>query len=106
MNKEEYVANFNLEINNHIARITSKIDNEICEVWKINKNDILEILSFKENLIKYIEDKIEEEKKIQKFLYEKENTKLVEKATTNSAIRTYTDLLERIKNNNYENSKN
>lgn len=62
-----------------------------------------ELYQEKQKLIKYLEDKIKEEKKIQKFLYEKENTKLVEKATTNSAIRTYRDLLERIKNNNYEN---
>lgn len=53
--------------------------------------------SKKQSLKKYLEDKIENERKIQKFLYENKNTKLVEKATTNSVIRTCQEILDKIR---------
>lgn len=53
----------------------------------------------KDNLIKYLEDSIKELKEAQRILYENACTKLVEKATVNSTIRTYQDVLERLKNN-------
>lgn len=51
----------------------------------------------KEELIKYLEQQIENEKKVQKFLYENENTKLVEKAKVNSAIGTYQEILDKVR---------
>lgn len=91
MNKEEYTAKFNLEINDYIARLTSKIDDEICEVWKIDKKDILETLNFKENLIKYIEDKIKD----YKTQFSQING---DYGLLNPVIMAYLDVLERIKN--------
>lgn len=63
---------------------------------------IKEIEQDKDVLIKHLENSIKELKKAQRILYENMNTKLVEKATVNSAIRSYQDILERIKNRNYE----
>lgn len=56
----------------------------------------------KYNLIKYLEDSIKELKKAQRILYENINIKLVEKATVNSSIRSYQDILERLKSGKYE----
>lgn len=55
----------------------------------------------KDKLIKYVEYNLENERKVQKFLYENKNTKLVSKTEVNSAIRVYQDILERLKSGNY-----
>lgn len=100
-NEEKYIAKFNLEINNHIARLTSKIDDEISEVWKIDKKDILEVLNFKENLIEYIEDKINE---LNNIICE-DNMNRISTTYEEAKKTVYLDLLERIrKSNNYEKS--
>ena len=48
----------------------------------------------KQQLISFLEDKIKENQKIQKYLYEKENIKLVEKAKINSCIGVYQEVLD------------
>ena len=48
----------------------------------------------KQQLISFLEDKIKEYQKIQKYLYEKENIKLVEKAKINSYIGVYQEVLD------------
>ena len=47
----------------------------------------------RKQLISFLEDKIKENQKIQKYLYEKENIKLVEKAKINSCIGVYQEVL-------------
>lgn len=62
----------------------------------------IELLEKIENLIKYLENQIENEQKVQKFLYENKNTKLVDKAKVNGKINVYRDILEKVRNGKYE----
>lgn len=87
-----------LMVANARANIILKLDNtSTYESWLIIDTYIEYLENKEQSLIKYLEDKIENERKIQKFLYENKNTKLVEKATTNSAIRTYQEILDKIR---------
>ena len=57
------------------------------------KNQRNKLEDEKQQLISFLEDKIKENQKIQKYLYEKENIKLVEKAKINSCIGVYQEVL-------------
>ncbi len=94
-----YIANFNLEINDNIAKSVSKIDDKICDIWKINKQDIIDVINFKEKLIKYLEEKIKECKNTIELL---EGTNSHRISILQVQIKSYVDLLERVKIDNYE----
>lgn len=112
MNREQYITNISLEIDDNIARLVSKIDDDISEFWRIEKKDILEAIHFKEHLIEYLEDKIEmcdryidtiksdlEELKYTMFAYDKL------KKTINENIKArniYQKILEKVRSGKYE----
>ncbi len=48
----------------------------------------------KQQLISFLEDKIKEYEKLKKYLYEKENTKLVRKATISGCIGAFQEVLD------------
>ncbi len=105
MNKEEYIASYNLEINDNIARMTTKIDDKISEVWKIDKADVLQSLNWKqekENLIKYLEDSMKLCQNDIKKLSENYNVYSFEINDIRARLSTYLEVLERLKSGKYE----
>lgn len=92
MNKNEILYNQLYERTKDFGR--NQFIKEIMRLEREKQNE--------KKLIKYLEDKIKLEKIKQKFLYENENSKLVEKATVNSSIRSYREILERIKSGKYD----
>lgn len=86
MNKEEFIQK--------IKDIKVNVPDE--EFFLEYNKTIYDILDSKENLIKYIEDKIEELQKIKK-----EWTHPIPINNSELLIEHYTDLLERIKNNDW-----
>lgn len=70
--------------------ISENMLNAMKELFKREEQD-------KENLIKWLEDNIKNCKKYQKYLYEKENTKLVDKTYVNGEIGTYQGVLDKFR---------
>lgn len=71
----------------------------------ILETDIAKLKKDKENLIKYIEDKITEIKEFSNFVMNYYSSHPLAKKTIDENLqieKTYQDLLERIKSNNYE----
>lgn len=96
MNREQYIANMSLEIDDNIARLVSKIDDDILEVWKIEKKDILEALKLKnekEQLIEYLENMIN------KSEYEVE---IKGNYAYISWVNAYKDILKKVRSSKYE----
>lgn len=112
MNREQYIANISLEIDDNIARLVSKTDDEISEFWRIEKKDILKAIRFKEHLIEYLEEKIEmcdeyidttksdlEEVKYTMFAYDNLKKTIEENIKTKNI---YQDVLEKVRSGKYE----
>lgn len=97
--EDSYIVNFNLEINESIAKITSEIDDKICDIWKINKQDIIDVINFKEKLIKHLEEKIKECKNTIELL---EGTNSHRISILQVQIKSYEDILERVKSGKYD----
>lgn len=98
MSEEEMteLVSYNLDINENIARLTSEIDDNIMEVWKIDRKDIEEALNFRNNLIKYLEKKIENLKIEFTCTHPTYQFQLEERMIA------YKDILERVRSGKYE----
>ena len=62
-----------------------------------NQIKIEQLQKERQQLISFLEDRIKEYKKWQKCLYEKENTKLLEKATVGGYIGAFKEVLDFVK---------
>ena len=75
--------------NNKVKTIRLEVEN----ANKLNINDFIS----KQQLISFLEDKIKEYTEFEKYLYEKENTKLVEKAKIYACIGAFREVLDFVK---------
>lgn len=97
--KDTLVGKMNLHINESIAKITSEIENQILNEWQINKQDIIDAINFRNKLINYLEDKIKECENTIELL---EGTNSHRLSILQVQIKTYKNILERVKSGNYD----
>ena len=84
----------NIEYDINIYGDLMIIDKENENIKIITVPSIKRLFNEKQQLISFLEDKIKEYKKTEKYLYEEENTKLVEKARVMGIIGAYQEVLD------------